>query len=196
MAESAITLIKRFTYRGVNEEWSNQYHFSDAPPTTEAAWKTLVDAVAAKEKTVLHSGIKIVRAYVYTDSDDDSDFTIDYTALGAEITGTLSVTSSEVCPGDAAAWIRWSTGTVGSTGKPVYLRKYYHGALITTTLSDPDGLTSAYKTALSTLGTQLKDGTITGFHLCGPSGQTPGTVAVSQWATTRTLKRRGRRPGA
>jgi len=194
VASAGITLIKSFTYRGATEEWSNRYHFSDTAPTTPAAWKTLVDAVAAQEKTILHSGIKIVRAYCYTDTDNDAVTTVDYTALGAEITGTMSVTGAEVAPGDAAAWIRWHTSKVSTTGKAVYLRKYYHGALITTTLSDPDTLLPAYKTALQNYGNKLADGTITGFTLCGPDGTDAGTALVGPFVTTRTLKRRGRRP--
>jgi len=194
VAESGIVLIKKFDYRGSNEEWSNVYHFSETPPSGDTAWKALVDALAAKEKAVYPSNVHIVRAYCYYDTDNDAVSSVDYTALGAEIPGTLSTAGGILMPGDDACWIRWATTKMSSKGKRVYLRKYFHGVL--SEVGIPDGVLTSQKTALTTLGNALRGGAgaITGFTFCGHDGTAAGTVAVSQFVTTRTLKRRGKRP--
>lgn len=194
MASAGIVLVKKFTYRGALEEWSNRYHFSDTAPTTPAAWKTLVDALAAQEKTIYQADIRIIRAYCYTDTSQDAASTIDYTALGAEIPGTFSSGGVPPDPGDCAMWIRWATSATNSRGKPIYLRKYYHGVVNSANTVGNDAVNGPQKAALLALGNKLRDGTLTDFTLCGPSGAAAGVVAVSQWSTTRTLKRRGKRP--
>jgi hypothetical protein len=194
MANQGFTLIKRFTYRGAPEEFSNLYHFSNTAPSTPAAWKTLVDAVAAKEKLIYPSSVKIVRAYCYTDTNNDAVATVDYTALGAEIPGTLATTGQTQCPGDAAVWIRWGTAKKNSKGKTVYLRKYFHPAFIDTGV--PDTVSITQNAALQGFGNACNGtaGPITGFTLCGPDGTAAGTATAAQFVTTRTLKRRGKRP--
>jgi len=191
MAKPALVLVKRFTYRGTTEEWSNKYHFAESPPINPAAWKTLADAVAAAEKLIYTSVTSIVRAYGYDDGDSHSVCTIDYAALGATIPGTFT-TSGAGNPGDVAAWIRWSTSKRTSKGKPVYARKYYHDVYQQSGF--PDQLISTQKTAFQTFGDKLKSGTIPGFTLCLADGTDADTCTVSQNLTTRTLKRRGKRP--
>jgi hypothetical protein len=193
MSKPGITLVKRFTYRGSQEEWSNRYHFTETAPASDAAWKTLVDAVIAQEKTVYSSDVKVVRAYCFTDTDNDAVTIIDYTALGAEVPGTFASGGVPPAPGDDAMWIRWGTGTRTSKGKPIYLRKYFHNVFTTSATVGNDAIQTAQKTALTNLGTHLKDGTISGFTLCGPTGAPALAVAVSQFSTTRTLKRRRKR---
>jgi hypothetical protein len=194
MAHPGIVLIKRFTYRGSPEEWANIYHFVEAAPTTGANWKTMVDALAGAEKAVYPSTTKIVRAYCYDDTDNDSVSTVDYTALGAEIPGTYVPSTPLPAPGDAAMWIRWATAKRNSKGKTVYLRKYFHGVNLAT--GGGDAIDASQVIALGVLGRKLshETGFITGFTICGPDGTTAGAVGSSQYATTRTLKRRGKRP--
>lgn len=194
MAEGGVTLIKRFTYRGVGEEFSNTYHFTGTLPTTPAAWKTLVDSIAAAEKTIYPAVVKIVRAYCYTNTDNPSVATVDYTALGAEIAGTFANSIGKPhAPGDVATWVRWSTAAVTSKGKPIYLRKYYHGVVLEPTSAvGSDSQATDQKTPLTTFGTTIK--TIGGLTLCGPGGASAQTVVVAPFVTTRTLKRRGKRP--
>jgi hypothetical protein len=195
MAENpAVVLVKRFTYRGTAEEWSNKYHFVETPPSTPTGWKTLVDGLSAIEKQVYTASVHVVRAYCYTDGSLDSVYTVDYTALGAEIAGTLTTGTGTVMSGDQATWIRWATAKRNTKGKTVYLRKYYHGGM----LASPggDALLTAYITALQAAGVALAGGTghFTGFTICGPDGTAAGTSGISPWVTTRTLKRRGKRP--
>jgi hypothetical protein len=196
MAKPMIVLIKRFTYRGNPEEYSNQYHFTETPPASPAGWKTLVDALAAQEKTLYVSDTKIVRAYCYEDADHDATTTVDYTALAAEIPGTYVQGTNILCPGDCATWIRWSTAKKSSKGKAVYLRKYFHNALVSGSGPNDDAIVAALKTPMLAFGNKVRDGSLTGFTMCGPDGTAAGTPVVANWVTTRTLKRRGKRPSS
>jgi hypothetical protein len=194
MSKPAVVLIKRFTYRGSPEEWSNKYFFNESPPTTDADWKTLVDALIAKEKTIYSLNTKAVRAYCYQDGDNDADVLIDYTALGAEVAGTMTTSGGAAAPGDTAAWLRWATTKENTRGKTVYLRKYYHDVWIPTT--GGDGILGSQRTAYLAFANSL-NGTaapITGFTMCGADGTAAGSSGASTFATTRTLKRRGKRP--
>jgi hypothetical protein len=194
VAKPGIVLVKRFNYRGQNEEWSNKYHFTESPPANPTDWRTLIDALANKEKTVYSAGTHIVRAYGYSDTDNDAVFSVDYTALAEEIAGTFNEVGMSHAAGDAAVWVRWLTPDHNSRGKPIYLRKYFHGAEAEAT--DHDQIAVDQKAALLAFGTALAGGTgaITGFTICGPTGAVAGAVGASSWITTRTLKRRGRRP--
>jgi len=193
VSKPGIVLIKSFSYRGHAEEWSNVYHFSESPPTTPAAWKTLVDLVIAQEKTCYGTGCKVVRAYCYADSDNDATTSIDYTLLGAEVPGTLPQLDQIPQAGDAAVWIRWVTAKHNTKGKIVYLRKYFHNAMVNST-GGADVIYTAQKNAMQAFGDKLTNGTITGFTLCGKDGTDALTASVSPFVTTRTLKRRGKRP--
>jgi hypothetical protein len=154
----------------------------------------LVDALAAAEKTIYPSSVKIVRAYCYTDTTQDAVASVDYTALGAEIAGTLTTTGQTQEAGDCAVWVRWATAKHNSKGKTVYLRKYFHPAFTDT--GTVDATSTNQKTALKGFGDQC-NGTvlpITGFTICGPDGTAAGTATACSFVTTRTLKRRGKRP--
>ncbi len=194
VAKPGIVLVKRFLYRGVAEEWSNKYHFTETAPSNGTDWKTLYDAVIAKEKTLYTSDSHVVRAYGYTNTDNNAVNSFDYTAAAAEVAGTFSDGTATTAPGDAAGWVRWKTPDLNSRGKPIYLRKYFHGIKVQT--AAPDSMPTAWITAANTFGTALQGGTgaITGFTVCGPTGAVASNRTASVFVTTRTLKRRGRRP--
>lgn len=197
-----ITLIKQHAYRGdASEEYSNQYWLSGAIPADSAAWKALADALAAQEKTVYPAATKIVRAYGY-DSDvpgDPAVWSWDYLALSTAITGTLNVAGGTQTPGDCAVWVRWKTSKLNTKGKSIYLRKYFHPAFsVGTAGAGADQIWPAQLTALNALGLKLYDGTFLGArHLRAQAWDEPIVAHVgSAYITTRTLKRRGKRPGS
>lgn len=196
---TGITLIKKFTYRGdANEEWSNTYHFVSAPPSDDAGWATLVTELAEIEQPVLNAFTTIVRAYGY-DSDDDhaaSVYTKDWELDGGALTGTYSFSSGteEMMAGDQAVLVSWRLAVKNTKGKWIYLRKYLHGGF--ETLGGPDSVSTAYKAALQTYADALDDGS-TGLHGgLRARTRTDDVTAnqVSPYTTTRTLRRRGKRP--
>lgn len=198
-----MTIVKRFSYLGdPTEEFANTYFFSGSTPADATAWRALFDALVTQEKTVLLDNTAIIRGYGY--DSDAADRTAVWSVdlrVSPEVTvgGTLATTGKDVMPGDTAVWLRWKTSRVTMKGKPIYLRKYYHPGLRAASPTSPDTVDPAQVTALNALGTKLMDGTfLSSRKLVGP-GHTDDVLtsrSCSPYFTTRTLKRRGKRPGA
>jgi hypothetical protein len=189
----SVILVKRFPYRGVNEEWSNKYHFSGSTPGDAAAWKILIDAIYASEKTCLLPEVVLVRGYGYEAGSDHANAVVDYTISPlAVVPGTLSASGDPQAPGDAAAVLRWSTPNF-SHGKRIYLRKYFHGAATNGNLAQDEVLITM-KTAMLAHGAKMIDGTLPGAaRVCGPQGAVASSPTVLPFLTYRRLKRRARR---
>lgn len=190
----SITLVKRFTYRGLPEEWSNTYHFSGTTPANEAAWRTLALGIFDQEKTCYTASSVLVTAYGYEAGNEHSVSQMDFTT-GTPLLppGTLALSSGvREVSGDQAGWIRAKIG-VSSTGKKVYIRKYLHGGEVT--VGAGDNIAPGCRTAYDAFAAKLLDGTLSGdFRWCGPQGQVATLPFSSVYVTTRTLKRRGKRP--
>ena len=195
---TSITIIKRMSYRGdTSEEWSNRYFLDGPDPTSSTEWMDIFTPLATAEKDLYLSDHAIVGAYGYTDDADSaaSVWSRDLRASGS-IAGSFAPGAGSIkTPGDAAFTVRWKTSRLNSKGKPIYLRKYYHGALAQS--ANPDLLMATQVTAANAFATMLWDGAgIDGRHIRGP-GQSADTIvgsACNVYVTTRTLKRRGRRP--
>lgn len=190
----SITLVKRFMYRDAPEEWSNTYHFTGTTPSDEAAWKTLALAIHATEKGCYKPTSVLVRAYGYEAGTEHSVAQIDF-SVGTPLLppgGFTGGTGSPEWAGDQAGWIRAKIG-VSSKGKSVYVRKYFHDGKSLPTDSDEINtvLTTAY---LDHANAMLSGSLPGGAKWSGPQGQTATLPKVARYVTTRTLKRRGRRP--
>lgn len=204
-SQCGVTVVSRFTYRGVTEEYSNQYWFNGAAPGTTAAWKALADAIIAQQKTVVPNTVVLIRAYGYdappTPADDPTTFppnvwSYDYVGAGQSVAGTLSNAAGVSAPGDAAVWLRWkTTRRTNPGGKPIYLRKYYHGIPMAPT--GGDGVQASHKTALETMGAAFVTGLVAGAYKLVDKHHADDVVTQpvgSTYITTRTLRRRGKRP--
>lgn len=189
----SITLVKRFTYRDQPEEWSNTYHLDGTTPTSDAEWKTLATAIWTSEKTLVAATSVLVRAYGYVAGNEHSVSQIDY-SVGTPLlpAGTLVTTAGNKVAGDQAAWIRARVGT-SSTGKKVYVRKYFHDVVVSS--PDPEELLATWQTAAVAHATLMLAGSLPGgMKWVGPQGATAVEPSASRYITTRTLKRRGKRP--
>ena len=195
----SLTLVKSFEYRGGPEEWSNTYFFTGDTPSSDADWKLLADDVAADEKTIHLAETTIVRAIGHEAGESVAVWGYDYAAFSEEIAGTYALAGTEnECGGDTAAWIRWSTDQRTSKGKPIYLRSYFHPAINAgSTSTDRDVVAARWVALAQTYG----DAWVTGYtvdgelrHRAGPHGVVGLTSSPSEWVTTRTLERRGKRP--
>jgi len=180
------------------EEYSNQYHLSGSVPSSDANWLTLIDALIAQEKTIYPSNTVVVRAYGYDSDAEDATavYVKDYLAGGGSGTpGTLTVGTNVRCPGDAAVWVRWGTSRFNSRGKRIYLRKYFHPAY-SSGASTPDIAISAQLTALGNFGVKMRDASFAESRTIRSRlhAETIVGSAAGDYITTRTLKRRGKRP--
>lgn len=196
MAAPGITVVKSFIYRGSREEWSNQYHFVGSAPSDDAGWEALNTALINLEKLALNDTVRYERVYCYEDTSHDSVFTDPYITRVGTVTGSLSPGGgASIAPGDSAAWVRWKTARLNTHGKPIYLRKYFHGIeLAIAGDSGADAVYSVQKTALEDFGTGVNAAVGSWPGIAGPDGVAPGASAASTFVTTRTLRRRGRRP--
>lgn len=192
-----LTVIKRFNYRGdANEEWSNSYALTGATPADSAAWRTLFDALVAEEKKLYWNSTTVVGGYGYDGIPAEGDhaiWSVDLTVSpNTPVPGTFTGSGNGVA-GDQAAWVRWGLDRFNTNGKRVYLRKYFHDGAVNP--STPNQLLAGYTTALTAFGSKMFDGSFTaGRKVCDKFGEVPIGSAVSPYITTRTLKRRGKRP--
>lgn len=205
-SECGVTLVKRFTYRGdTSEEYSNTYWLDGTAPADDAAFKTLADALFASEKTLINPGQSLIKAYGYDGPNDVAGATAawqyDYLGEGETVAGTFPIASAPAWGGgDTAAWVRWRTARRTSPGgKVIYLRKYWHPAPLSAVTSG-DALVAAWRTAALAHATKMIDGTLPATRqICGMHHKEDGNdltvagIAVATYATTRTLKRRGKR---
>jgi hypothetical protein len=192
-----LTVLFRFGYRAdAQEEWSQQYWFTGGTPADATAWNALRAALVVGIRPCLPSTVQHIGSYGYDSEDDGATavYSDDYRAT--PVAGTLTTTGGTICPGDSAVWLRWKTSRLNSNGKPIYLRKYFHPAVATT--GTPDDVLAAQNTALDALGTLLVDGSFIGARKITARGHTDVITnhSSSVWVTTRTLKRRGKRPGS
>lgn len=194
MAKPAIVLVQSFTYRDLPEEWSNKYHFAGPAPGDATAWAALANSLLNALRPCFSSQTVWHRAYGYNDGDQNSVWSWDWTNPGPPPGGSLITPGDGArISGDVAAMLKWNTNKRNSRGKVVYARKYMHGIFGST--GDPDKVSTGQKTALDAFATKCTDGTISSvFHLCLPDGTTASNGSCDTWLTTRTLKRRGKRP--
>jgi hypothetical protein len=181
---------KSFTYRGAAEEYANIYHFSGTQPADQAAWQSFADAVKELERPIFTSLVTHTTWLGYNDGSETADYTGAHTGT---LTGSGTFAGSAPAPGDVASWVRWSTGDRSSQGKPIFLRKYFHPAYIST--AGGDAVVSSWRTAAATYAAAMTAGGLAGTaKICRPNGHVGVTGLACTNATTRTLKRRGRRP--
>jgi hypothetical protein len=188
-----LTIVKKFTYRGADEEFSNTYHFTGANPADTAAWDALSTSIRTQERTVYTPAVKIQRVYGYNSGADSAVYVQHWELDTTNTPGTLAAGTSIPAPGDAAVWLRQPLAILNSKGKRIFLRKYFHDARLNA--AGGDTVFAAQKTALVAFGAFLRGSTIPDTRrVCDKNGNVPTGDAASDFITTRTLKRRGKRP--
>lgn len=195
-AVTSIILVKQFTYRDdPTEQFSNRYYLRNAPPGDQASWKQLCDDLINIEKPVFPPSVHYVTAYGYNDdaANAQSVFFHDYTQDASPPAGTYGGTGQS-CAGDQAALVFWKTDRKNARGKYIYYRKYFHAS--TVSVGDRDMIDQTHHDAYMTLVNALHP--VVGAFWGGIRSRThaDGIIAsgVGEWITTRTLKRRGKRP--
>jgi hypothetical protein len=194
-----ITLVKKMTYRGdPNEEWSNTYWFDGTPPTTQTQAQSFVDDLASHEKTLVLGTVTYLKAYVFNDNAPTAHaaFVVPSFTSGP-ITGTMTTGTGTYPAGDQAAWIRWLTSRRTSKGRPIYLRKYYHG--VPTDEDSPttvDNVSPSWATAAGAFATLLQGGSL-GYGKIVGRGHASDVItahSIAPFIGIRQLKKGRKRP--
>lgn len=168
MAQPSVRIIKNFTFRGAETEWSNRYYFDGETLADTDAWHNLFDALVNLEKTMFNGSVGIVRAVGYTGAAGDVPAASKtYTTLG-----TLS-SSGVPTPGECTINARMSTTKMSTKGKPVYVFSYFHHALRASGDLTGDLADTSMRTAVGVYIQGWKDGITVGgrtFHRTTPDG--------------------------
>jgi hypothetical protein len=194
MAAPGIVAVMTMTYRDAPEEWSQKYHFQGDAPSDPAGWRSLCDDFVALLAPALASRVTILRFQCYEDTDDTSVYTYNLAAFAGTVAGTYTLVADcqGYAQGDDAALVRWNTGRVSSRGKPVYLFKYFHSPAQSS--GDVDKPSDSYKARLATFAAAVEAVSGDWPGIADKTGTAPVGQLAESYLTTRTLKRRGRRP--
>jgi len=196
---TVLTVVKSMVYRGVaGEEWSNGYMLTGTTPADSTAWRALFDAIVTQEKACYLPASTVIRGYGYDKvpaKGDHAIWSVDLRPSSSTVSGTMSITGGIQFAGDQAGWIRWSLDRFNSYGKRVYLRKYFHAGAVPT--AGGDGLSAQCQNGYNAFGAFMMGGTLLGSRrICDHLGNVPVATSISPYVTTRTLKRRSKRPPA
>lgn len=121
MPKYGVAIEKSVSFRGVQQPFSNRYHYEGATMTPAQATQ-LAQNVAGQEK-VLHStdvSFKYFRVWL----DTGNKATSEMVAQG-NLSGVGQSASSPTMDRERAVLIQWRAGS-DSRGRPVFLRKWYH----------------------------------------------------------------------
>lgn len=184
-ATPSIKVLKHMTYRGTVRTWSNRYHFNGGTPADSAHWTTFSDAVVLAEKVTYSSNVTVVQTVGYAAGSEVPVFTKTYATAGS-----LTTTSGQVTPGDAAALVRYATTARSPKNHPIYLFNYYHD--VWNQSGARDSILPGQATALSNFASSwisgFSDGTNT-YVRAGPNGATATGSLVEAFITHRDFPR-------
>lgn len=194
MSPFKVILTKQSEWRDTQEQWSNGYHFVGDAPADRAEAYDFFEALWGIEAN-LFVGATLVKAYFYENPDGNVTIGRDYLAEGISnklsTGGALATTGSKLSL-EQASLGKWRCGYT-SKGKPRYVMKFYHG--IYASSADADKVAWSATAGAQDYAAKFTDGTLPGgAKLCRPDGQVCEPMLRSPWVTTRTLKRRGKRP--
>lgn len=180
MAIFAVAITKSVSFRGVQQEFTNVYHYSGTLPGVSQA-AAVAAALKTKEVQYHSSDVTFVRYKVWSaGGSSGSNVMIDQ----GNLSGTGSQTVNSSMDRERAVLIRVSNG-IDVRGRPVYLRKWYHSCGDFAGVSFSGGLlqnttqiSSANRTAIASLfQTDFLSPTISGvtYNLCSARGTAGGT---------------------
>jgi len=109
------------TWRGVEEEFTNVWHYDATVDTTS---QEVADAVVAEEKKVFGQNVKFKKVQVWGPADGTK--LQSQMLLQQPLTGFGTTFAGAILAKELTAVISWDTGRVNTRGGRVFLRKYLH----------------------------------------------------------------------
>jgi hypothetical protein len=186
MSQPSVRIVKNFTFKGGEKEWSNRYYFDGSTLADSDAWHNFFDALVNLEKTMFNGQVGIVRAIGYDGTSDVPAASKTYTTLG-----TLS-SSGVPTPGECAIVARMSTTKTGANGHPVYVFSYYHHILKASSDLTGDVPDSTMRTAVGVYIQGWKDGITVGgrtFKRTTPDGHATTGHSIDTYISHRDFPR-------
>jgi hypothetical protein len=121
VAQIGIAVTKSVSFRGVQQEFSNQYNYEHLTGAGLNA-EQLLDELVAVEKPFHSTDVTFVRGKVWTSGGSPGENEM---LIQKDLSGTGTQGTNTSMDRERAILIRWPAG-VDSRGHPVYLRKWYH----------------------------------------------------------------------
>lgn len=181
----AISITKKVSFRSVQQEFSNVYHYELMGAAT-GPWEALADEIKDAEVNWHASDVTFVRAHVWSAGGTPSQNVM---LFQKPLTGTGMQQAIGNMDRERAVLIQWPAG-VDSRGKPVYLRKWYHSCgnvhsetFTVANLQNTTPISEATRTVLANQATAFDEvGVAEAWNLCAASGRVPtGPPVAHKW---------------
>lgn len=198
-----ISITKKFTWRGVDEEFSNVYHYDlGSPITTDSGWQALADAIRDIETNVFGPKVTFLRWRAWGPTYEAADETPELknasiTQGVGDLTGVGTAGGADMA-GELAYVASFYIGR-GPKGGKRFLRKYYHSTVLMDINASADqangytAISSVAKQPVIDAMNSLKTITIGGSanDLCTPGGDhlpLGSSPVVNDYLHVRQLK--------
>lgn len=195
MAITAVATRKSFSFQGVTQEYfSNVYHYFSAANLDVTMATDLANQIVTAEKLCHCAAVQFEDVRVWSAGGTPG---ANQTIVIVDVSGFGSMVAGNTMARELAVVVRCDTNRNTSTGRRIYLRKYYHSTgLVSGT--DPQveqygALTSTQKAPFQTCLETLREVALTGginVQLCAPGGQVVSDtrpVTVLDYVRTRQL---------
>lgn len=122
MAIYGFSITKRVSFRGVQQEFSNVYHYNFASIIGGADADDAIDDLTTHEKLLHSADVTFVLGRCWSAGQTAGQ---NQMLTEKALSGTGSLTANVVMDRERAFLVQWPAG-FNSRGRPVFLRKWYH----------------------------------------------------------------------
>lgn len=186
MVQIGVAIVKSTNFRGVEQEFSNVYHYRAPGPGPVTNPDAIINEIVAIERDLHATVVNFKRASLWSSGGTPAQNQMIHQMT---LTGTGATAQNGAMDRERAVLMQWPAG-LSVTGKPVFLRKWYHScgtfagqAMITNHLANTQAFTEAERTAMSARPNDLRIiGPVDEWLLVAESGREhTGPGRVHKW---------------